>query len=153
MAVAKKKANNSSGLLVKTGKINVFQVSILVLLFVLAGVVYKVYSSASGCTSGVFRSGNSGTCVKYIQTLANHKLQNAPSRYGNLAPLVADGAFGSKTTTAMKAIQKEFVLSQDGVVGSNTWRVLCSQETIKNAGGPFGSAQLAAARGAGCPGY
>lgn len=46
MPTAKKKPVQS-GVLVKASKVNVFQVAILVSLFVIAGVVYKVYSHGS----------------------------------------------------------------------------------------------------------
>ena len=46
MPTAKKKSVQS-GVLVKASKVNVFQVAILVSLFVIAGVVYKVYSHGS----------------------------------------------------------------------------------------------------------
>lgn len=105
---------------------------------------------AASCVSNTYRQGSSGTCVKYIQTLANHKLKNAPGYYNNLPALTADGAFGAKTTTAIKAIQNQYKLTRDGVVGKNTWRVLCSITTIYMAGAPFNSTEAAAAKSAGC---
>jgi Putative peptidoglycan binding domain len=40
------------------------------------------------------------------------------------AGLGADGDFGASTTAAVKAVQKSFGLTQDGVVGPATWGVL-----------------------------
>ncbi len=36
----------------------------------------------------------------------------------------ADGIFGERTLEAVKAVQARFNLRQDGIVGSDTWRVL-----------------------------
>jgi N-acetylmuramoyl-L-alanine amidase len=36
----------------------------------------------------------------------------------------ADGVFGSKTETAVKAIQKKFKIKPDGVVGKSTWEAI-----------------------------
>jgi peptidoglycan hydrolase-like protein with peptidoglycan-binding domain len=40
------------------------------------------------------------------------------------AKLTVDGAYGSATETAVKAVQKQFSLTQDGVCGPATWTVL-----------------------------
>ena len=135
-------------------KLNKKQLGGIIVALIVVGVGIKLVSNAaiSTCVQGTFRQGNSGQCVKNIQILANHKIRNAPAFYSNLAPLAQDGSFGLKTKIGIVAIQKQFKLTQDGVVGPASWKVLCSSATIQFAGGPFSSAELAAAKGSGCPG-
>ena len=61
------------------------------------------------------RNGSRGTQLKVLQFLLNAKGHNA----GN-----ADGIFGANTQKAVKAFQKAYGLSVDGIVGKNTWSKL-----------------------------
>lgn len=63
----------------------------------------------------VLRNGSSGSSVKSLQILLNGLGHNCGT---------ADGKFGAKTLTAVKAFQKKNGLTQDGVVGANTWSAL-----------------------------
>ncbi len=51
------------------------------------------------------------------------ELQNRLNRYMN-AGLVADGAFGPKTSRAVQTYQRDKNLDADGVVGAKTWAAL-----------------------------
>ncbi|MER6499187.1 GH25 family lysozyme [Streptomyces sp. NPDC001455] len=62
----------------------------------------------------VVKQGSSGVDVRTAQHLLN------AAGHG----LDADGAFGPKTTTAVKAFQQNNGLKADGIIGSNTWNKL-----------------------------
>ena len=63
------------------------------------------------------------TTLKYGSTGEEVKtLQTALNRAG--CDITVDGIFGSKTTTAVKEIQKRYKLTVDGIVGKQTWSVL-----------------------------
>jgi peptidoglycan hydrolase-like protein with peptidoglycan-binding domain len=115
------------------------------MVFIVGFAVFGIYtlrtSDAAGCYKYTYRSSSKGTCQRYIQTLANHKG----------ARLKVDGAYGSATANAIKKIQKNFGLKQDGVVGRNTWAVLCSNKVTKTTSKGFSSTTASAARGASCP--
>lgn len=53
--------------------------------------------------------------VRRVQTILN-------AIYGH--KVVVDGAYGAATETAVKAVQAQYKLTQDGIVGSGTWTVL-----------------------------
>ena len=63
------------------------------------------------------RQGSRGNVVKLLQCYLN--------LYGNT--LSVDGAFGSGTRDAVIRFQKDNSLTQDGIVGQNTWRALMMQ--------------------------
>ena len=67
------------------------------------------------------RVGSTGPNVVVIQASLNRISQNYPA-----IPKVpvADGIFGSKTEASVKAFQKIFDLTPDGIVGQNTWYAL-----------------------------
>ena len=111
-------------MLVKTSKTNVFQVTILVLLLAVIGVVYQVYSHGSAInpyynscpvTHSQIKSRTSNyDCTKYLQW-----------SLGQLGKgLTVDGPFGPAITTAVKNFQTSKGLYPDGIVGSNTWAAL-----------------------------
>lgn len=124
----------------------VFSLSVLATFSIMS--VYKPnIASAASCVDYTFRRGSTGTCVRYIQTLANHKL---PYIY-NYSTLLVDGQYGPVTKGGIYRIQKQWGLYYDGVVGPQTWRALCSTGTISAyAGGSFNSAELSAYWNAGC---
>jgi peptidoglycan hydrolase-like protein with peptidoglycan-binding domain len=118
---------------------------------------YQAYenstSSAASCVSNTYKKGSSGSCVKYIQILANYKFSGGSPKHSLLA---ADGVFGSGTKSGVEAFQKYWDLTSDGVVGKKTWASLCSAQMgyTDNKGvnhGVWGSqAALNAAKSAGC---
>ncbi len=99
-------------------------------------------ADASTCYQSMWRINSSGTCVKYIQQLVN---------FTHYSPaLTVDGAFGPKTDSAVRALQTAFRLRVDGVVGPQTWSVICYPQM---GPGPIPGFPYAAAKAAGCPGY
>lgn len=61
--------------------------------------------------------GSSGAAVRQLQTQLNRISQNYP-----LIPKVAvTGNFDSATADAVRTFQQIFHLTQDGIVGKNTW--------------------------------
>lgn len=66
-------------------------------------------------TMNTLRNGSKGDDVKTLQTLLN--------TYGGYG-LTADGIFGAKTESAVKAFQKSRGLIADGIVGTKTWAAL-----------------------------
>lgn len=63
-------------------------------------------------------------------------LLNAIGTYYNSIPsLLEDGAYGPTTVSAVKAFQRQFGLTQDGVVGPATWRKMYDVYKSLNLGG------------------
>lgn len=67
-------------------------------------------NAASGCVTSQFRQGSTGNCVKYIQ---------------QIQAIQADGIFGPATKKNIVAFQRLTGLTADGIVGKNTWAMLC----------------------------
>ncbi|MCL1944273.1 MAG: peptidoglycan-binding protein [Firmicutes bacterium] len=67
---------------------------------------------------GTMRQGESGDVVARIQVYLNRIAANYP-----LIPKInpVDGSFGAQTVDAVKAFQKTFNLTQDGIIGRSTW--------------------------------
>ena len=63
------------------------------------------------------RQGDSGTAVFTLQRQLNRITKDYPF----LGLLTVDGVFGAKMTATVKAFQKQFNLTADGVVGRQTW--------------------------------
>jgi peptidoglycan hydrolase-like protein with peptidoglycan-binding domain len=82
----------------------------------------KPNTADTDCTKQVFSIRTSGTnvCVGYIQ----HMLKLA----GNTT-LITDDKFSTKTKAAVTAWQKQRSIRQDGIVGTQTWKTLCSYKT------------------------
>ena len=68
------------------------------------------------------RRGSTGEYVTLLQT-------KLIQRGYDLTPYGADGKFGAKTETAVKAFQKDAGLSADGICGRNTWSALDEGKT------------------------
>lgn len=68
---------------------------------------------------GTIRKGDRGPVVRYAQRLLLERGYKLP-RYGS------DGDYGSETAAAVKAFQKDWGLTQDGIVGPKTWERLMS---------------------------
>lgn len=102
---------------------NIKKLGIALLLSI--GVLVSANTGSAGATSvtcvyRVFDKGDSGTCVKYIQTLNN---VYAPS-YAN--KLTVDGKFGTLTQKSIRKLESNWLLGADGVVRSDTWQLLCT---------------------------
>ena len=68
----------------------------------------------------VLREGDTGSEVRVLQYFIS-----TLSKYINTIPAVAiDGIFGPATTNAVKAIQREYGLPEDGIVGRQTWNAM-----------------------------
>lgn len=93
----------------------------------IGGYVMQRGSSAASktCVQRTFKSGSNGTCVKYIQTLANFKFSAKIPKH---AKLTVDGKFGSGTESGIKALQKFHKVKANGIVGKNTWGALCATQ-------------------------
>ncbi|MBP5289705.1 MAG: peptidoglycan-binding protein [Clostridia bacterium] len=76
------------------------------------------------------RYGSRGSNVSYIQSSLN-VIHNSIPRIG---VVTADGVFGGATQTQIIRLQGIFGLSQDGVVGSQTWSVLSSVAAAVRSG-------------------
>ncbi len=63
------------------------------------------------------RKGDSGTAVFTLQRQLNRITKDYPF----LGKLTVDGVFGAKMTATVRAFQKQFNLTADGVVGRQTW--------------------------------
>ena len=69
-------------------------------------------------TLHTLKSGSKGENVEALQILLNGRGYSCGT---------ADGEFGSKTLTAVKKFQKAEKLTQDGIVGENTWGALLGE--------------------------
>jgi len=121
------------------------------LLFVIAfaviggGTLVASHAATLHCINYTYRQGSSGHCVSDIQGMLN---------YDEGAGLAVDGSYGVKTTNAVKIRQAFWNnvfhtnLAVDGVVGPNTWKIVCDPEK-----GPVPLSYQLYAKDAGCPGY
>jgi hypothetical protein len=109
-------------------------------------------ADAATCTKRVYKKGSRSTCVKHAQILLNYFIKQGAPEGGS--SLTEDGIFGTNTQKAVKGFQKYWKLSQDGVIGNETWRVLCYPQkggigsSIKKSWG--NNKAYNAARAAGC---
>ena len=69
----------------------------------------------------ILRRGDQNSFVSELQSLLLKRLGNVAI---NIDGVVVDGIFGEKTEAAVKRYQQRFALSNDGIVGSNTWSSL-----------------------------
>ena len=86
--------------------------------------VITVQEQDDNMTLGTIRKGDKGPVVKYAQKLLLEKGYKLP-KYG------MDGDFGSETQAAVKAFQKDWGLTQDGIIGKKTWEKLKTAPTTK----------------------
>ncbi len=77
-----------------------------------------------GLNLPTLRRGSRGKLVEQLQKVLSFLLSQ---------PLAADGIFGEKTETAVKAFQKAAGLTKDGVVGPQTWEALGAKEADEPA--------------------
>ena len=78
----------------------------------------------------LLRNGSRGEEVRLIQTYLNAIRQTVPS----IPQLAVDGIFGPMTESAVRAFQRHFGLSPDGIVGPITWGELIRQFRGANTG-------------------
>lgn len=83
----------------------------------------NAYSTATGkgCTAYEYSNGGYATCIAQIQRMLNAL---AP-RYGG-SVLAVDNGFGPKTLAEVRRFQSWVYLTSDGIVGRNTWNMLCA---------------------------
>ena len=79
-----------------------------------------VDQSSNGYPGSPLRSGSRGDSVRRVQFW----LRIAASNYSSITAPAVDGIFGAGTESAVKAFQRIFGLTADGVVGPATWRKL-----------------------------
>ena len=70
--------------------------------------------------SSVLREGDTGEGVRVIQNM----LSVISEFYSNIPSLAIDGIFGPATTRSVKALQQMAGLTQDGLVGEQTWNAM-----------------------------
>lgn len=71
----------------------------------------------------VLRLGDSNEYVRILQYLLSYL-----STYdASIPPVQIDGVFGTETENAVKAVQRQYGLPEDGVVGELTWKVIYDQ--------------------------
>lgn len=66
------------------------------------------------------RQGSSGPNVLLMQ----QRLNISGSAYTAINTLAEDSSFGTNTASAVRRFQKQFGLTPDGVIGSNTWHTI-----------------------------
>ena len=71
----------------------------------------------------VLRTGSTGSAVEQLQFWLNTLAQYESS----IPSLTVDGVYGSGTASAVRAFQRKYGLTVDGVVGRNTWTELYDQ--------------------------
>lgn len=76
------------------------------------------------------QQGSSGENVRRIQTALN----NISAQYPSIPLLVEDGIFGTATTTAVRAFQRQFGLTVDGIVGVLTWNKIFEASALIDTG-------------------
>lgn len=77
-----------------------------------------VNQSANGYPGTPLRNGSRGDSVRKVQFW----LRIVASNYSSITAPAVDGIFGSGTEAAVRAFQREFGLTADGVVGPATWQ-------------------------------
>ena len=77
----------------------------------------NIQSIPQSCPGSPLRHGDSGTAVFTLQRQLNRITKDYPF----LGKLTVDGVFGSRMAATVRAFQKQFNLTADGVVGRQTW--------------------------------
>ena len=78
---------------------------------------HNIQSIPQSYPGSPLRQGSTGSAVFTLQRQLNRITKDYPF----LGQLKADGVFGPKMTATVKAFQKQFNLTADGVVGRSTW--------------------------------
>lgn len=77
-----------------------------------------INNSSNGYPGSPLRNGSRGDSVRKIQFW----LRIVASNYSSITAPTVDGVFGAGTEASVRAFQREFGLTADGVVGSATWQ-------------------------------
>ena len=105
------------------------------------GVATAAPAQAAGqCVDYQYSAGGDGSCVANIQTLLNAFKVGGPQ-------LEVDGQFGDQTRASVAAFQSYWGLQVDGVVGAETWNILCAPQM---GPGPVAWLPYDATRASGC---
>lgn len=83
--------------------------------------------NSSGSGTGTLREGATGSEVASVQYYLSYL---ARTFYPSIPNITPDGIFGADTTSAVRAFQRTFGLSVDGIVGPATWAALEKQFEI-----------------------
>jgi peptidoglycan hydrolase-like protein with peptidoglycan-binding domain len=87
--------------------------------------LYKSHDLNCDPKSATLQAGSKGNKVIELQTYLTDL------GYGDLLdPEKIDGKFGPHTKNSVMAYQKDFGLSVDGIVGSQSWKSLCEQVSL-----------------------
>ena len=73
----------------------------------------------------LLQQGSSGDEVLRVQQALN----NVSQQYPSIPVIVEDGIYGSATTAAVRAFQRQFGLNADGIVGPQTWERIFTVST------------------------
>jgi peptidoglycan hydrolase-like protein with peptidoglycan-binding domain len=77
------------------------------------------------CTSNpTLQKGSQGKNVEDLQKMLNSKV-------GNSQQIGVDGVFGAATEKLAKMMQYRYFLDQDGMVGADTWHILCIDTLVE----------------------
>ncbi len=85
-----------------------------------------------GTFPGTLREGSSGRAVRELQ----YYLYVLSFYFPSIPRIAIDGQYGPATTAAVRAYQRLFSLTADGVVGPATWSSIYSQFSTARASGP-----------------
>ncbi len=100
--------------------------------------------AAGQCVDYNYSSGGYSSCVGNIQVLLNAFRLSPGATYQTLA---VDNAYGPATRSAVIDFQRYWGLQADGIVGPQTWRILCAPQM---GPGPVSWYPYTAARASGC---
>lgn len=125
-------------------------------------------ATVTGCRADTFTVGDTGHCVKDIQTMANYMetagLTECPFTGGKVLPVT--GTYSSLTATQVKVVQNwancyykqegmNMTVTASGNVDNNTWTELCdyaydSPKQSNTTLSPYTQASIAAGQHASC---
>jgi peptidoglycan hydrolase-like protein with peptidoglycan-binding domain len=82
-------------------------------------------STTAVCTGNpTLKTGSKGKNVEDLQKMLN-------DRVGNRQQIKVDSIFGAATEKLVKMMQYRYFLTQDGIVGAQTWHVLCTGTLVE----------------------
>lgn len=94
--------------------------------------------ASTTCIQRIYAYGDTGTCVRYIQTMVNTAVRTQPRSMNHACGrtlLAVDGDWGPATEHHVRQFQSCWGgLKVDGVVGPNTWEGLCEIDRLTAAG-------------------